>query len=65
MQRLAFEETFSEGSRGLVGSTDPLVRYLTRWRMETAWRTLTKQAPDLATDPSVLILCWETAGRGQ
>lgn len=61
-QRARFDTSFEHGSRQLVTSADPLVRYLTRWRMETAWNQLLASAPDLARDPSVIFLCAGDAG---
>lgn len=61
-QEARFEAAFEHGSRNLVTSQDPLVRYLTRWRMETAWRRLVELAPDLGRQPSVLFLCAGDAG---
>ena len=60
-QVAAFDEKFGHGSRSLVTSEDPVVRYLTRWRMETAWRHLAARC-DLGSQPSVLFLCAGDAG---
>lgn len=61
-QRARFESAFEHGSRQLVTSEDPLVAYLTRWRMETAWMRLLSLAPDLPECPSVIFLCAGDAG---
>ena len=61
-QEARFEAAFEHGSRNLVTSQDPLVRYLTRWRMETAWKRLVELAPELGRQPSVLFLCAGDAG---
>ncbi len=60
-QARVFDEKFAEGSRGLVTSADELVRYLTRWRMETAWRRF-REVCHLGADPSVIFLCAGDAG---
>lgn len=61
-QRIAFDASFEHGSRKLVTSDDALVRYLTRWRMVTAWRRLRQLAPDVGRASSVLFLCAGDAG---
>jgi SAM-dependent methyltransferase len=60
-QRANFNAAFSHGSRAHVTSTDPLTRYLVRWRLQTALRRLQGAAPDISTSSSILVMC---AGEG-
>lgn len=60
--RSHFDARYEHGSRQLVTSSDALVRYLTRWRIERAWRELRRRAPDITTHSSVLFMCAGDAG---
>ena len=61
-QAAHFQEKYAHGSRKLTTSEDPLVRYLTRWRIESAWARLMALAPDIGVHSSVLFLCAGDAG---
>ncbi len=62
MQRAKHDEVYRTGPRGHVTSTEPLVRYLTRWRLETAMATLVDAVGDrLNKASSILVMC---AGEG-
>lgn len=61
-QKQASEGVFSKGSRAHVLSGDPLVRYLTRWRLEqSVWRLSRHLGERFSWDWDVLVLC---AGEG-
>jgi SAM-dependent methyltransferase len=59
-QLLHSEAVFGAGPRAHVVSTDPLVRYVVRWRLLEAVRRLTR-VTDVSESTSLLVLC---AGEG-
>jgi hypothetical protein len=61
-QRQASEHTFAQGSRAHVLTNNPLVRYLTRWRLEQSIKRLSQHLGErFSWDWEVLVLC---AGEG-
>lgn len=61
-QEAQSDVAFSHGSRSHVTSTDPLVQYLVRWRLQEAFRRLTDATGTLIThDSPILVMC---AGEG-
>lgn len=56
------DETFERGTRAHVTSTDPLVQYVTRWRLSTAIAKLAREAGGrLSASSPFLLMC---AGEG-
>ena len=61
-QRSQHDQVYGHGSHSHVITSDPLVRYVTRWRLKEALRRLRRSARDRITPSSkVLIMC---AGEG-
>jgi ubiquinone/menaquinone biosynthesis C-methylase UbiE len=61
-QKIQHDLVYKAGSRSHVTSDDPLLQYITRWRLKEGLRRLVMNANDrLNTDSSILVLC---AGEG-
>ena len=61
-QKKASENTFAEGSRAHTKSSDPLVRYLTRWRIEESVHLIFRHLrKNIDPEWKILVLC---AGEG-
>ena len=57
-QKSFHEQAFSSGSRAHVISDDPLVRYITRWRLVEGMARLCEQSPhEISKDSTIILLC--------
>lgn len=61
-QKAQHDLKYAEGSRSHVTSDDPLVRYVTHWRLKESFRRLKESAPDrISSNSRILVMC---AGEG-
>lgn len=64
-QREFHDRKYAEGSRSHIGSADPVVRYVTNWRIGEAMRRLAHASGGrLRHDTPILVLCAGEGGEG-